>query len=67
MIEIVVNGVTEQVAEGQTVLDLLRHLDLDPQRVAVELNRSIVKQPRWRETILEAGARLEILQFVGGG
>ena len=65
--EIVVNGETRQVSEGQTVLDLLHELHLDPSRVAVELNRRIVKQPRWSETVLDRGAEIEIVQFVGGG
>jgi len=41
--------------------------DLDAQRVAVELDRRIVKQPGWNETLLRAGAQIEIVHFVGGG
>jgi len=66
-IQIVVNGQSETVPQGITVLELLNRLSLDPQRVAVELDRRIVKAPKWAETALEAGARLEIVQFVGGG
>ena len=67
MIDIVVNGEHCSTENGQTVLGLLKQLELDPERVAIELNRHIVKQPRWPETVLEAGARVEIVQFVGGG
>src|SRR3954451_7554182 len=67
MFEIVVNGDPQRVNEGQTLLDLLRQLELDPERVAIELNRKIVKQPQWSGTVLQPGARLEIVQFVGGG
>ena len=66
-IEITVNGEPRTFQAGQTILDLLRHLQLDPARVAVELDSRIVKQPRWAETVLEPGARLEVVQFVGGG
>ena len=66
-IEIVVNGEPKIVPEGQTVLGLLHQLRLEPARVAVELDRSIIKQPRWNETVLDRGARVEIVQFVGGG
>ncbi len=66
-IDIVVNGERETVPEGATVLDLLHRLKLEPQRVAVELDRRIVKQAKWGETVLAAGAKLEIVQFVGGG
>jgi len=67
MIEIVVNGESRTITEGQTILGLLRELELEPGRVAVELDRCIVKQPRWSKTVLPPGARLEIVQFVGGG
>ena len=67
MIDIVVNGEPQSTQDGQTILGLLKQLQLDPERVAVELDRHIVKQPRWPETVLEAGARIEIVQFVGGG
>jgi len=67
MIEIVVNGETRSLPEGRTLLDLLDQLELDPARVAIELNRRIVKQPTWAATVLQPGARLEIVQFVGGG
>jgi sulfur carrier protein len=66
-IEIVVNGETQELSEGRTILDLLRQLNLDPARVAVELDRRIVKQTQWAGTVLSPGAKLEIVQFVGGG
>ena len=66
-IEIVLNGEPHTTPEGQTVLGLLEQLRLDPSRVAVELNRRIVKQPRWADTVLQPGAEIEVVQFVGGG
>ncbi len=66
-IDIVVNGQSHATAEGQTILGLLQQLNLEPARVAVELDRRIVKQPRWQETVLHPGAQLEIVHFVGGG
>jgi thiamine biosynthesis protein ThiS len=66
-IEIVINGEPHTTTEGQTVLGLLQQLQLDPSRVAVELDRRIVRQPTWGQTLLRAGAQVEIVQFVGGG
>ena len=66
-IPITVNGEPRAIPSGQSILGLLRQLELDPARVAVELDRRIVKQPRWADTILDAGAQVEIVQFVGGG
>jgi sulfur carrier protein len=66
-IQIVLNGEARSVPEGLSVLDLLLDLGVDPERVAVELNRSIVRQPDWRQRMVELGAQIEIVQFVGGG
>jgi len=66
-VEIVVNGEPQSAPEGVTVLQLLKNLQIDPERVAVELDRKIVKAALWGDTVLGSGARLEIVQFVGGG
>ena len=66
-IQITVNGEPRAASEGQTILELLRQLELDPARVAIELDRRIVKQPLWAGTPLRDGAQVEIVQFVGGG
>ena len=66
-IEIVLNGEAKRVPDGLNVLDLLLNLGVDPERVAVELNRSIVRQTDWRNRQVEGGASVEIVQFVGGG
>jgi thiamine biosynthesis protein ThiS len=66
-IEIVVNGQARLAPAGCTLNELLVWLDVDPARVAVELNRSIVQRQVWGETPVGPGAPLEIVQFVGGG
>jgi sulfur carrier protein len=66
-ISIVVNGEERTIASGETIAGLIRLLGLDPERLAIELDRRIVKRPEWTSTVLSAGARLEIVQFVGGG
>jgi thiamine biosynthesis protein ThiS len=66
-IEIFVNGEAQSAPEGVTVLQLLKKLQIDPERVAVELDRKIVKAQLWPDTILRQGSQLEIVQFVGGG
>jgi sulfur carrier protein len=66
-IEIVVNGDNKTVPAGLSVVELLMVLGVSPDRVAVELNRSIVRRPKWSDMLIEAGAQIEIVQFVGGG
>ena len=67
MIDITVNGEPRSAPEGQTITGLLRQLELDPAQVAVELDRHIIRQPCWPETVLQPGSQIEIVQFVGGG
>ena len=66
-IEVTVNGESRSVPYGLTVVGLLEWLGIDPARVAVELNRSIVRQTEWAATPVPAGSQLEVVQFVGGG
>ena len=65
--QIVVNGESREVPPQISLQDLLRLLELKEDRVAVELNRDIVRRERWPETRLRDQNRLEIVQFVGGG
>jgi thiamine biosynthesis protein ThiS len=66
-IKIVLNGDPREVPAGLSVLGLLRALNIDPARVAVELNRSIVRKPDWETTPVGPGSQVEVVQFVGGG
>ena len=66
-IEVTANGQIRAIPTGQTIRQLLEALLLDPARVAVELDRRIVKPHNWDTTPIPDGAHLEIVQFVGGG
>ena len=65
--EIVINGESREVPSSTSIGELLRLLDLKEDRVAIELNREILRRDRWTETALQPHDRLEIVQFVGGG
>ena len=67
LIEIFVNGQPRLVPSGMNLLALLTFLEIEPARVAIELNQAIVRRPAWNETPVNANAALEIVQFVGGG
>ena len=66
-IEVVVNGEPQRVTEGLTVAGLLAELAIDPARVAVELDREIVRKTEWESARVRPGASVEIVWFVGGG
>ena len=61
-----VNGQDREVADGTTVLALIEQHDLTPQKVAVELNRRLLRTEKY-DTVLKVGDQIEIVTFVGGG
>jgi thiamine biosynthesis protein ThiS len=62
-----ING-EERAFENITSLsDLVTQLGMKPDRVAIELNRELIRRDRWSETKLSDGDKLEIVHFVGGG
>ena len=65
--QIFVNGDQRNVTAGMCVAELLLELGLPLERVAVELNRHIVRKRDWNSTIVPDGAQLEVVEFVGGG
>jgi thiamine biosynthesis protein ThiS len=64
---IYLNGELREVPENLTLASLLGWLKLAEDRVAVEVNRQIAAKSTWAETTIQAGDRLEVVHFVGGG
>jgi sulfur carrier protein len=62
-----INGEPREMPGTQTVSLLLAKLDIPTDRVAIELNKSIVRKRDWQSTLVGEGARVEIVEFVGGG
>jgi sulfur carrier protein len=67
LITISFNGESREVPENLSLQALLAWLNLPADRVAVERNLEIVPRRSWEETTIEAGDRLEVVHFVGGG
>jgi thiamine biosynthesis protein ThiS len=66
-VTITLNGDRLEVAASLTVSGLLAQLDIDPRRVAVELNLTVLKRTTFDATSLHEGDVIEIVNFVGGG
>jgi len=62
-----INGEPRDFNPPLTLAGLVEQLGMKADRVAVELNRSIVARDQWAKTGLADGDRLEIVHFVGGG
>ena len=63
---ITLNGETRRTS-ASSIADLVRELELDPQKVAVERNGEIVPRSTLEDAVLSADDTLEIVHFVGGG
>ena len=62
-----INGTEKEIKDGLTVKGLLESLEIDPNRVAVEVNLKIIKRCDFGEQNLNEGDAIEIVNFVGGG
>jgi sulfur carrier protein len=61
------NGEPFELDEPLSVMDLLERLAIDPRRVAVEHNLTILKRHAFGDTVVHEGDTVEIVNFVGGG
>ena len=61
------NGDKKDFDTAISLSDLITHLDLPTARIAVELNREVVRRSDWESTMLKDEDKIEIVHFVGGG
>lgn len=66
MLTLIVNGQPREVPEGSTIHSLLEASKLTPDKVAIELNRRLIRAEKY-DTPLKSGDEVEIVTFVGGG
>lgn len=66
MITVTVNGEARQLEDGTTLRRLVEQFKLAPEKVAIELNKRLVRSEKY-DTPLNAGDEIEIVTFVGGG
>jgi thiamine biosynthesis protein ThiS len=66
-LNIVLNGEQKEVARSIAITALITELGFKPDRLAVEVNRRIIRKADWPSTMLAEGDKVEIVHFVGGG
>ena len=64
---VTINDEDHELSSVSTISELLVHLGMKADRVAVELNRNLVSRDAWPTTRLADGDKMEIVHFVGGG
>lgn len=67
MIEVIVNGKNKSIDRDVNLRDLLLNLNLPTERVAIELNKDVIRKKDWECTTVCEKDKIEIIHFVGGG
>ena len=67
LMKVFVNGDEKEFGVGISLAELITQLDLPAPRIAIELNREVVRRSDWGSTMLKDDDRIEIVHFVGGG
>ncbi len=66
--ELLINGTTLDVPKTiNTITELIAHLDLKSPVIIVEHNEIILKDGEHEHAQVQAGDKVEFVQFVGGG
>jgi len=66
-LRVFINGESKEISGTPSLAELIDQLDLPATRIAIELNRAVVRRSEWSSTMLQDDDRIEIVHFVGGG
>lgn len=62
-----VNGKHLEFMPGVRIIEVLQNLGINPDRVVVEKNGTIIERLNYQTEELNEGDNVEIIMFVGGG
>lgn len=66
--QITLNGEIKDInSDDMSLVELLAVFDLPEKRIAVELNRQVIRRTDWASTTVAANDKVEVIHFVGGG
>ena len=65
--KVFLNGEVREVPDNFNLEQLLGHFSLPSQRVAIELNKGVVRRKDWAEVKVSESDKIEVIHFVGGG
>ena len=66
-IKINLNGKSISVPSDTTISILIKKFKAQPNKIAIELNRKIIKKKNIKKIYLKNKDSLEIVHFIGGG
>ena len=65
--QIIVNGESKEIEKELNLTELLKRLELPSERIAIELNKTVVRKKDWETVKIADSDKIEIIHFVGGG
>ena len=65
--KVTINGEHREIPDGLNVTELLEHIGMPAERVAIERNLNILPRAQWLNTKVQSNDNFEIVHFVGGG
>jgi sulfur carrier protein len=66
-VELQINGKTDTVPEGTSIMDMLAKKGIKSGSVVVEVNLGIIDRNAFKDTILQDKDKVEIISFMAGG
>ena len=67
MMIVTLNDIPYQVADGLTLNEFIKNLDIQLQGIAVAINYEVIPKNEWSETTLTDGMALMMIHAVSGG
>jgi thiamine biosynthesis protein ThiS len=65
--KIIINGETKEIPNEVNIIELLESFSLPKERIAIELNKQVVRKKDWGNIKIADADRIEVIHFVGGG
>ncbi len=66
-IKIIINGITKEIPNEVNIIELLESFSLPKERIAIELNKQVVRKKDWENIKITDADQIEVIHFVGGG
>ena len=66
-IKIKLNGKIKHIEQDTKISELLNHLKIPINKVAIELNEEIIDKKKINKIKLKKNDKIEIVHFIGGG
>ena len=63
----IINGKKIDLPTGISITELLRQLNLDRDKIVIEVNFKLISKDQYASTLLKQDDQVEIISFVGGG